>query len=172
MVIRATSLLSIGFACAASPACDAPADSVEGSLGISEYRRVAELPSKEGQPPALLAPDTVEAGLPFRVQVTTAVGGCTRGGEVEVERGADRITFRPYTYERAGDNFVCSPYRAYDRREISLQLTRPGAVWLRVHGQQRDPNGRRIPHTVERRVVVREPEGYQCYPPHFTSGCR
>lgn len=161
------------FLSMAAPGCERSSDAFEGGLGVAEYRVLAEIPgAREQRLPVLVVPDSVEAGLPFRVELTTVVGGCERAGEVQIRRTDQQITFIPYTYERRDSGLICPPILGLPRRTLTLQLDQPGEVLLRVRGQVRDADGKVRTRTLERRIVVREPEGYRCDPPHFTARCR
>lgn len=153
--------------------CERSSDAAEGGMGVSEYRVLAEIPGPgEAHVSALIAPDSVEAGQPFPVELTTVVGGCKRAGEVQIQRADQQITLIPYTYARRDSGLICPMILFLPRRTFTLQLDQPGEVLLRVYGAVRGADGEVRTRMVERRIVVRKPEGYRCDLPHFSSGCR
>ena len=64
------------------------------------------------QRPAIELPDTVSAATPFPVTVTTQVGGCTRGGETDVEVNGNSAVITPYDYSTSildgGSSHICT----------------------------------------------------------------
>lgn len=169
----------VALLCAAAAGCQDRSEAVTSLWAddVQEVRRLGELPrAGEHGAPALQAPDTAEVGVPFVVTIQTVVGGCTRGGEVEVRTEGNDVMLVAYDYVRTGPDpgtgraIVCPLYRAYHAREIPLRFDRPGIV--RVHLRGADQSRRGETSMVERRVVVVKTEGYRCDPPRLTEGCR
>ena len=149
----------------------------ERARDLQEERRLGVLPDlREHGTPSLELPDTVEAGLAFNATVRTVVGGCTRGGEVEVQMQGDDVLLVAYDYVRTGPGpttggaIACPLYLAFHARRIPLRFDRPGVVRVRLRGADGTERGETT--TVEGRVVVVRNGGYRCDPPSMTEGCR
>ncbi len=132
-------------ACAASPGEQEPED-----------RRVGILRLYQTEPPAaLVAPDTVRAGVDFQVSATTLGGGCERAGETEVDVQGGVATMTPYDYTARSAS--CTDILRYLPHTVVLRFATPGEAVVRLLGRRVGPDtpqsGMRI--TVEKRVVVR-----------------
>ena len=113
------------------------------------------LSSREVEP--LVAPDTVAAGVPFEITVTTDGGGChVRADGVEVDAGGEAVELRPYDIVRVpvSDRAACTAILLHFPRTATVVLAEPGRRLLRVVGG-RGPTPESDPVVVERVVVVR-----------------
>ena len=122
-----------------------------------ETRRVLGQPalSSLGVEP-LAIPDTVTAGEPFEVTVTTAGGGChVRADGVEVDAGGEAVEFRPYDIVRVpvSDRAACTLPLLHFPRTAVVVMAEPGRRLLRVVGGS-GPDPTTSPVVVERVVVV------------------
>ena len=126
------------------------------ALSGADYKTVRQLgtPAADGQ--AIAAPDTVVAGEPFEVTVTTQGGGChERADGVEVGDHRGGLELRPYDIvsvpvgERAG----CTYIRKHLSRTTVVMLNDPGLQRLRVIGSEGfGPRPEEV--AVDRMVVV------------------
>ncbi|MEW5931336.1 MAG: hypothetical protein AB1941_28045 [Gemmatimonadota bacterium] len=123
-----------------------------GGLSDPGSRRVpGVIDTGGGGDRALAVPDTVAAGAPFTVAVTTfGSSSCTRpdGAELEVRGLVAEVV--PYDREAAGAR-VCTDDLAPFPRDVTVRFASPGRATVRVRG--RDLRGR--PAVVEAGVVVR-----------------
>ena len=143
--IAAAALAAALAACTGSPVGDDPGERRVGILRL--YRT--------DPPSALVAPDTVRAGVDFQVGATTLGGGCERAGETEVQVSGGVAVVTPYDYTaRAG---ACHDILLYLPHAATLRFSTPGEAVVRVRGRRVGPDTPRdgVPHTVEKRVVVR-----------------
>lgn len=100
--------------------------------------------------PALVAPDTVAAGAPFAVTVTTyGSSSCTRPSGAEVEVGGLTAEITPYDLQ-ATRGACTDDLRAY-ARDVALRFTTPGEAVVRLRGRRFGSE----PALFEARVVVR-----------------
>jgi hypothetical protein len=104
-----------------------------------------------GTPRALAAPDTVAAGAPFTVTVTTfGSSSCTRadGAELEVRGLVAEIV--PYDRELTGDVACTDDLRPFPR-DVTVSFAAPGQATVRVLGRGLGGGA----SVLEARVVVR-----------------
>jgi hypothetical protein len=154
------------FLLPALPLALAACDSVMGPplvrrVGILEWRMSVspadpEAPSPFG--PAVTAPDTVEAGVPFTIRVTTIGPSlCWRAAGAEVEQGAARAVVTPFDWTPESEEIGCADAVTHLPREVRLRFARRGDALLRVEGRR--VVGRTLADTervrVERRIHVR-----------------
>lgn len=103
-------------------------------------------------PVRVVALDTVRAGVPFFVRVTTHGGGCVAQGDTEVEvRGSEaRVTVYDLASDPGSFGVCTADVRKYEHT-ATLQFPRRGVAMLRVRGWKYPP-GEEV--TVTRRIVV------------------
>lgn len=143
--IAAAALAAALAACTGSPVGEDP-----------EERRVGILRLYQTDPPgALVAPDTVRAGVDFQVAATTLGGGCERAGETETQVSGGVAVVTPYDYTEFGAD--CPDILRHLPHTATLRFPAPGEAVVRLRGRRVGPDTPRegVPHTVERRVVVR-----------------
>lgn len=143
--IAAAALAAALAACTGSPSAEDP-----------EERRLGILRLYQTDPPgALLAPDTVRAGTDFQVTATTLGGGCERAGETEAQVSGGVATITPFDYTEIGVD--CPDILRHLPHTATLRFAAPGEAVVRVQGRRVGPDTPRegVPHTVEKRVVVR-----------------
>jgi hypothetical protein len=104
----------------------------------------------------LVAPDTVAAGEPFDVVVTTiGLSGCWRAGGQAVQVGDGVVTLTPGDV-RSGAH-VCTQILADLRHSSRVTIVTPGEWTLRVAGRRvrHGDDAWQEPATAETKVVVR-----------------
>ncbi len=87
--------------------------------------------------PGVTAPDTVAAGTPFPVVVTTVgptVCWVAAGAQVEMQPGLAAIT--PLDYTPEDDWTACGDSLLELARTVSVTFPQPGEAVLRVHGRR------------------------------------
>lgn len=106
-------------------------------------------------PDVLVAPDTVDRGMPFTVAVTTiGSNGCWRADGMSLTIGARVVELRPYDARSGAD--ICTTVLVYLRREASVTLMEPGEWVLRVDGRRVQlGEARDTPVTAEKTILVR-----------------
>lgn len=101
--------------------------------------------------PPLVAPDTVQAGEPFEITVTTfGPNLCWQAAREEVVREPMRVTITPYDRAPAG-NTACADAIAEMERTISAQFDTLGEAAIVVNGRTgwvNDPEPVTLTHTV------------------------
>lgn len=121
--------------------------------GVRYERRPSVLGYAHGTAPNIVAPDTVQAGVPFSVTVTTYGGGCIMPGETATIRSTSTVEVRPFEwFVAAGQNVACTDDLRILPHTVSVTLPTPGTATLRVIGRQQ-PEGATI--SLERLLVVR-----------------
>ena len=106
----------------------------------------------------LVAPDTVQSGVPFTAIVST-FGPSTcwweAGAEMSLEPAAATIT--PYDRTLETEDGDCPDSYRFLRREVELRFEHPGVAVLRVTGRKVLGSNfdRSTPTTVEKRIYVK-----------------
>ena len=100
----------------------------------------------------IVAPASVQAGVPFTVQVITYGGGCVTQGDTEaaVTGSEAQVTVYDWVTE-PGPNEACTLELRWFEHTATLQFAQAGAATLRVRGWER-PAQQEI--TVTRQIVV------------------
>lgn len=155
------SVLGAALLCAACSNPIAP-DAGERVVGIIEWNTTAAAPGAMAEPETVVsAPDTVDAGMPFTVTITTiGASGCWReDGALESVSGLT-ATLTPHDRvieEIDGMPVSCTGALVSLPRDMSLTFRQTGSATLRVIGR-RVTNGD-IPaaqtKTIEQQIVVR-----------------
>jgi len=115
-------------------------------------RRAGIIESRYLQTPALTAPDSVTAGTPFEVTVTTfGFNGCWTEDRTDVTTLASQAVIRPYDRVRDG---ACTQMTVLLPRSVQLRFDQPGTATIVVQGL-RDDGDNAEPTQVQRTVVVR-----------------
>jgi hypothetical protein len=112
--------------------------------------------------PILVAPDTVQAGVPFDVTVTTiGASGCWKADGARVSATAVLAVITPYdlapTRHANGDPMFCTGALVSLSRPVQLTFAEPGDATIRVEGRvvQDGDIEKTVPGSVEKRVIVR-----------------
>jgi hypothetical protein len=108
--------------------------------------------------PGVQAPDTVAAGAPFTVVLTTiAPDGCWREAGVRIDRTAAVVELTPYDRWVGGPGKVCPDVVVHLSREVVLRFDTPGTGTLRIFGRRVRGGGFEDPEpiVIERSIVVR-----------------
>ena len=114
-------------------------------------KREAAVLEHYGDPARVTVPQTVAAGVPFTVRVSSYGGGCVRSGGTDVSGQGNTVDVRPYDLRTTGENVVCtSDLKMYDH-DVTLSLPTPGTGTIRIHGR-RLPGDE--PVVIERTVTV------------------
>jgi hypothetical protein len=119
--------------------------------GSGWERRIGYLDAHLGIP-VLQTPDSVVAGKPFTVQVTTLGNSCTRpdGAEVESDPNLPLLrVIRPFDLHRTEG--VCMDIGRALTREVTVRFDQPGEATIRVVGDSHPDS----PNQFEAPVVVR-----------------
>ena len=102
------------------------------------------------EPGPLVVPDTVQAGAPFEITISTfGSSGCIRPDDSEVRQSGALVDVTPYDSVWAGSVPCLPDWRRYPRG-IELRFDAPGSGLIRLHGRGFDRD-----ITVQRTVVVR-----------------
>jgi hypothetical protein len=137
---RAT-LLAAAFACAACA----------NLAGPGGDRRPGIIESRYLHAPVLTAPDSVTAGTPFQVTVTTlGFSGCWTEDRTDVTSLAGEAVVRPYDRVREGP---CTQALVNLPHSVQLRFDQPGTASIVVQGV-RDDGGNAEPTQIQRTVVV------------------
>ncbi|HEV2148514.1 MAG TPA: hypothetical protein VGR37_14015 [Longimicrobiaceae bacterium] len=119
---------------------------------------LAALPETDPGATVLVAPDTVQAGVPFTATVTTigpSICWKADGAEVRAEAAAAVVT--PYDLTAESEEVACGSALVTLPREVELRFTQRGQAVIRVTGRkvvgQDIQGGSQV--TVEKRVHVR-----------------
>jgi hypothetical protein len=119
--------------------CGLASDPLEGP----PERVPGEIDSEDSN--TLIVPDTVRAGIPFKVTVNTrGSSSCTSPADVQVTMRGDTTELIPYDNVSSG---MCTADYAAIRHDVELRLERDGHAVVRV--------GRGGAAKLERKVVVR-----------------
>jgi hypothetical protein len=120
--------------------------------GPAGQRRAGIIESRYLRVPVLTAPDTVTAGTPFLVTVTTfGFSGCWTDDRTDVAAFATQAVIRPYDRVRDG---ACTQMTVTLPRSVQLRFDQPGTASIVVQGL-RDDGADAEPAQVQRTVVVR-----------------
>ena len=122
--------------------CDSSAD---------DERPLGRLRSQDAS--AIAAPDTVTAGIPFEVTVTTAGSGCEERIETDVSISGHLVVIRPYDIRLDPNARVCPDIYITHRHAARVTVDAPGRAVVRAVGRW-TVNGRPGEIEVERTVVV------------------
>ncbi|PEN08793.1 hypothetical protein CRI93_03280 [Longimonas halophila] len=107
----------------------------------------------------LTAPDTVQVGESFEVEVrTVAANGCYEADRVETERDALLIEITPYDRDPTDAETACPHVIGLLKRTLNLQFDTPGDALIRLNGQRVIGNdfSNRDDTVIEHDVVVVE----------------
>jgi hypothetical protein len=117
-----------------------------------------------GQPPGeqdysaphvLVAPDTVQAGVPFSVTThTVGPSGCWRADGQTVGVYARVVVLKPY--DRHSGSEFCTGALVFPVHESTLTLTEPGEWTIRVDGRhlRLGQDVKQVPISAEKTIVV------------------
>jgi hypothetical protein len=158
---------------AGAAACDtttAPPDG-RSEIGIIEWRAtsVSTFAANAGfgvedpyDLPVLVAPDTVQAGVPFDAVVTTiGASGCWRAAGARLAASPALAVITPYdvapTHHANGEPLFCTGALVRLSRSVQLTFGQRGEATIRVEGRvvQDGDLARSVPGSSEKRVVVR-----------------
>jgi hypothetical protein len=113
-------------------------------------------------PPVLVAPDTVQAGVPFDAVVTTiGASGCWSAGGARVSASAALAVITPYDiaprHHANGEPLFCTAALVRLPRTVQLTFGQRGEATIRVEGRVVHDGdvARSVPGSIERRVIVR-----------------
>lgn len=97
--------------------------------------------SSEANHEVVAAPDTVSAGSPFVVTITSFGGGCIREGGAEVSAVPGGVEISVYDYTPApGESVVCPAVLRRLSRTVTLTIDEPGAARLYIRGRNTGPS--------------------------------
>lgn len=100
-------------------------DRVIGVIGSGDF--------DEMDPRPLAAPDTVQAGSTFDVEVTTiGPNMCWSAADAKVTYDGHKVTIVPYDYVEEG---ACAQAIVRPSRTVELQFDTPGEATIRVQGR-------------------------------------
>ena len=103
------------------------------------------------------APDTVRAGVPFRVVFRTFGAGCDRKGETEITYAGEgrRVELRPFDYTRT--DTPCSPAIQRFDHAARVVFNRPGEAVIHTYGRVRRGAGplEEVPAIGQHLVIVK-----------------
>jgi hypothetical protein len=122
-----------------------------GITGSEWERRIGYLDGNLGIP-VLQSPDSVQAGQPFSVHVTTLGNSCTRpdGAEIDLDPDLPRLrVIRPFDLHRTDG--ICRDIGRALTREVVVRFDHPGEATIRVVGDSHPD----LSNQFEARVVVR-----------------
>lgn len=108
--------------------------------------------------PRLLAPDTVQAGVPFTVTITTiGLRVCWKEAGAEVELRQNLAIVTPYDFTPETKDGYCADTTVLLRRDVELRFDTEGEAVIRVAGRKVTGADleRGTPITVEKRIVVK-----------------
>ena len=107
-------------------------------------------------PEALVVPDTVQAGVPFTVKVTTiGPNGCWKPGEAKAEVKGRVATITVYDHHTGAN--VCTEVLGYLPHVVQVAFHEPGEAIVKAVGRgvsNGNPDDA-VPLTVEKKVIVR-----------------
>ena len=109
------------------------------ALSGADFETVRQLGTPAADGEAITAPDTVRAGEPFEVTVTTQGGGChERADGVEVREHREGVELRPYDLVSVpvGEGAGCTYILKHLPRTTVVTLDEPGLQRLRVIGSE------------------------------------
>ena len=141
---RRAAALGVALGAAALGACGGPTDA-------DALRVVGVISPGRGAPSAAAVPDTVRAGVPFEVRVTTyGSGSCTRpdGAAVRVAGLVAEVT----PYDREPTRGACTDDIAAYPRPAAVRFDVPGQAVVRVIGRASRNSDSTV--TAEARLVV------------------
>jgi hypothetical protein len=170
---RTSSIIAVAAVALAATACDmatAPRND-RSRVGIIEWQSAsastlaANATFDAGDPydaPVIVSPDTVQAGVPFDVTVTTiGASGCWKADGARVSAAAMLAVITPYdlapTHWANGDPMFCTGALVSLPRSVQLTFGQAGEATIRVEGRvvQDGELEKTIPGSVEKRVIVR-----------------
>ena len=98
----------------------------------------------------IMVPDTVQAGAPFAVTVSTfGSSGCIRPDQSHEQQTAWSADITPYDSVWVGSEICPADWRAHPR-SVELTFDRPGAALILLHGRSFDHD-----LTLQRTVTIR-----------------
>ena len=106
---------------------------------------------------AIVAPDSVRAGEPFVMTITTTGSGCERVGDEGILLGQREATVMVYDFTSANrPNVDCTMELKMLKHEVTLSFIQPGPAVIRVWGrrQRLDSPPYGVPDVIEHRMVV------------------
>jgi hypothetical protein len=115
-------------------------------------RRPGVIESRYLTVPALVAPDSVTAGAPFDITVTTlGSSGCWQPDASEVVATGNELRVTPFDRVL---HVYCTQALVAVPRTVQVRLDHPGTAWVRLQGVHDDGEGaRRV--VISHAVVVR-----------------
>lgn len=110
------------------------------AIGILEWvQDASNLRSASLQHPdhMVVAPDTVQAGVPFTASVTTlGPTSCWRADGAQVQAGASLAVVTPYDHTDEGEGIACATMVVDLPRTVELSFSARGEAVLRVVGRR------------------------------------
>jgi hypothetical protein len=157
---NSSSLIALSALLMGTAACDMPATFEPGPearrhVGIVEWSRSDVQTFADPALGALTAPDTVTAGQPFQVTVTTVgPNSCWRVAQTELAMQPSLATITPF--DRVIDG-ICAQALVSLPHTVQVRFDVPGEATLRAYGRRvLDGNlNAATTRTVEKRIVVR-----------------
>jgi hypothetical protein len=104
-----------------------------GIVGPDEGRVVGLIETSAIYRPPFELPDTVDSNEPFSITVWTTGGGCTRGGDTEVEISARTVTITPFDIVTRAD--ACTTQQLYFEHRVSVTIAGTGPAQVVVRGR-------------------------------------
>ena len=122
--------------------------------GVAYERRPSIVAQAGGAGPRVAAPDTVVAGQPFVVTVTTYASDCALPGETLRVTSGSTVEVRPFEWfvDEPRRDVPCDARPRLVSHTVAATLRTRGRAVLRVVGRQRGENAA---VSLERAIVVR-----------------
>lgn len=121
------------------------------AVGLDQERRIGVIAGFNEDDPRIEAPDTVAAGEPFTVTVTTYGNTCVEKGDTEVRTQDLEATVTPYDFYTVGETIVCGEVLNLFEHTVALTFAEPGTARVIVRGREsRSDDGL----AVRREIVV------------------
>ncbi len=117
-----------------------------------EVRVIGTIAGFRAGDPHIHVPDTVPAGQPFNVEVTTYGNGCTSEGDTDVRLQPLHAVVTPYDIKRRTEGVVCPDILNVFMHRATLRFEQRGTARVTIQGTE-EPSGAVI--TLERTVIVR-----------------
>jgi hypothetical protein len=125
------------------------------TAGIDQIRQPGIIESRYLHVPVLTAPDSVTAGTPFNITVSTfGFSGCWTMDGTEVNTQAREALIQPYDLVREGERVACLQMPVILPRTVQLRFDEPGTATIVVQGVRNDGDQSQ-PTQIERTIVVR-----------------
>jgi hypothetical protein len=97
-------------------------------------RRIGLISGFNQDDPRIATPDTVVAGVPFAIEVTTYGDGCTRRGETEASFTGRRVVVTPYDYVSVAREH-CEDILLEFLHAVEVEFLESGPVRVEVLGR-------------------------------------